>query len=173
MDTFTFRVPESLAGHLSSVQMRSWLDDFLRQPHILQPDPGAGEERVSLTLPMEAVRSATGFLRCSPSVTLRRIAAERLGISAAVQQGPLPGRSVGQQIGIPATFQTITQPISGSSFRTSLTPPFHSMSSVRQPSWNPRPVRKISGIEILLSLIPGVLLLGWLVFAIRGSAKTE
>ncbi|PYJ27266.1 MAG: hypothetical protein DME89_09710 [Verrucomicrobia bacterium] len=89
MDTFTFRVPDSLAGRLSSVQMRAWLADFLRQPHILPADPGSGEERVSLTLPSEAVRHAATFLRCSQSVALRRIATERLAISfsaAAVHQ---------------------------------------------------------------------------------------
>jgi hypothetical protein len=67
-----------LAGRLTSVQMRSWLADFLRQPHCLLPDPGV--ERVSLTLPKEAVLNAAGFLRCSPSTALRRVAAERLGL---------------------------------------------------------------------------------------------
>ncbi len=87
METFTFRVPESLAGRLSSVQMRAWLADFLRQPHILPADPGSGEERVSLTLPSEVVRHAATFLRCSQSVALRRIATERLAICFLLSEG--------------------------------------------------------------------------------------
>jgi len=170
MDTFTFRVPDSLAGRLSSVQMRAWLADFLRQPHILPADPGSGEERVSLTLPSEAVRHAATFLRCSQSVALRRIATERLAISfsaAAVHQEAIAGR----QSSIPANFPT--QPVSGSSFRTTLLPPFHPVSSVRQLSRNSEPVRRIFGVEILFSLIPTVFFLGWLLFAFRGNSKTE
>jgi hypothetical protein len=79
MATFTFRIPDSVTGRLSSAQMRSWLADFLRQPHALPADPGSGEERISLTLPNEAVSDAASFLRCSPSCALRRVAAERLG----------------------------------------------------------------------------------------------
>jgi len=174
MDTFTFRVPDSLAGRLSSVQMRAWLADFLRQPHILPGDPGSGEERVSLTLPSEAVRHAATFLRCSQSVALRRIATERLAISfsaAAVHQEAIAGRPGGRQSSIPANFPT--QPVSGSSFRTTLLPPFHPVSSVRQLSRNSEPVRRIFGVEILFSLIPTVFFLGWLLFAFRGNSKTE
>lgn len=80
--TFTFRIPDSLAGRLNSAQMRTWLADFLRCPNSLPPDPGSGEERVSLTLPRELVGSAAGYLRCSPSEALRRIAAPRLGVGA-------------------------------------------------------------------------------------------
>ncbi len=173
MDTFTFRVPESLAGRLSSVQMRAWLADFLRQPHILPADPGSGDERVSLTLPSEVVRHAATFLRCSQSVALRRIATERLAISfsAAVHQEAIAGRPGGRQSSIPANFPT--QPVSGSSFRTTLLPPFHPVSSVRQLSRNSEPVRRTFGVEILFSLIPTVFFLGWLLFAFRGSTTTE
>jgi len=174
MDTFTFRVPDSLAGRLSSVQMRAWLADFLRQPHILPADPGSGEERVSLTLPSEVVRHAATFLRCSQSVALRRIATERLAISfsAAVHQEAIAGHPGSRQSTIPANFPT--QPVSGSSFRTTtLLPPFHPVSSVRQLSRNSEPVRRIFGVEILFSLIPTVFFFGWLLFAFRGSTKTE
>jgi len=171
MATFTLRITNALAGRLASTEMRSWLTDFLRLPRPLPPDPGSGEERISLTLPSESVRSAAGFLCCSSSVALRRIAAERLGISAAVHQEVLADHPGGRQSGIPSTFPT--QLISGNSFRTTLLPPFHPVSSVRQLSRNSQPVRRISGIEILLSLIPGILFLGWLLFALRGSAKAE
>jgi hypothetical protein len=79
MATFTFRIPNNMAGRLSSAAMRSRLTQFLRNPHSLPPDPGSGYERTSLTLPGELVQQAGGFLRCSPSAALRRIAAERLG----------------------------------------------------------------------------------------------
>ena len=83
MVTFTFRIPVTLAGRLNSAQMRSWLADFVRCPNSLPPDPGSGKERVSLTLPEDLVREAAGYLRCSPSTALRRIAAERLGLRQA------------------------------------------------------------------------------------------
>jgi hypothetical protein len=58
--------------------MRSWLEDFLREPHVLPPDPGPGDERVSLTLPQAVVEVVSSRLRCSTSAALRRIAVERL-----------------------------------------------------------------------------------------------
>ena len=33
MATFTVRVPDSMAGRLSSVEMRTWLTQFLRSPY--------------------------------------------------------------------------------------------------------------------------------------------
>ena len=40
MTTVTLRVPDSMAEHLTSAQMRSWLLDFLRRrPHSLHPKP--------------------------------------------------------------------------------------------------------------------------------------
>jgi hypothetical protein len=79
MATFTFRIPDSMAGHLSSAEMRSWLTQFLRNPHPLPPDPGSGYERISLTLPSRLVQTAAFNLRCSPSQALRRLAQEHLG----------------------------------------------------------------------------------------------
>ena len=70
MTTVTVRVPESMAERLTSAQMRSWLVDFLRRPHSLPPDPGSGEQRVSLTLSREEVLQVAGSLRCSPSVAV-------------------------------------------------------------------------------------------------------
>lgn len=75
----TFRVSQCLASQLSSAEMRSWLEDFLRQPHALPGDPGPGDARISLTLPRNAVGAVAAHLRCSPSSGLRRIAIERLG----------------------------------------------------------------------------------------------
>jgi hypothetical protein len=74
METFTFRIPESLAARVSSAEMRTWLGDFLRQPYHLPADPGPGGARMSLTLPEALVQAAAGYLRCSASTALRRVA---------------------------------------------------------------------------------------------------
>jgi len=76
MTTFTFRISNSLAGRTSSARMRAWIAEFLQHAHPLPPDPGPGEDRISLTLPGEQVRQLAGFLRCSPSEALRRLALE-------------------------------------------------------------------------------------------------
>jgi hypothetical protein len=83
MTTFTLRLPSEFAGRVNSDQMRSWLADFLRCPGGLPVDPGAGRSRISLSLPAEIVLQVTRVLRCSPSEALRRLAAHRLGVSAA------------------------------------------------------------------------------------------
>jgi len=74
METFTFRIPESLAARVSSAEMRTWLGDFLRQPYHLPADPGPGGARMSLTLPEALVQAVAGYLRCSASTALRRVA---------------------------------------------------------------------------------------------------
>jgi hypothetical protein len=84
MTTFTFRVSDSLADRLSSAQMRSWIAEFLRQPHPLPRDPGSGPARVSLTLPDDAVRAVAGHLGCSASEALRRLVADAVGPSVGV-----------------------------------------------------------------------------------------
>jgi hypothetical protein len=89
MTTFTLRLTAPLAQHVSSARMRSWITEFLRQPYALPLDPGPGEDRMSLTgcrlpLPSESVHALAGFLRCSPSEALRRLAAKAIGPSAAV-----------------------------------------------------------------------------------------
>src|SRR3974390_1448459 len=91
MTTFTFRLPPELAGRVNSDQMRSWLADFLRCPRGLPVDPGAGQSRISLSLPAEIVLQVTRVLHCSPSEALRRLAARGLAVSAAtVAVAPAP-----------------------------------------------------------------------------------
>jgi hypothetical protein len=80
MATFTFRIPDSMAGRLSSPEVRSWLSQFLRNPRPLPPDPGSGYERISLTLPRGLVQTVAFDLRCTPSQALRRLALEHLGL---------------------------------------------------------------------------------------------
>jgi hypothetical protein len=83
MTEFTVRTTTTLGNQLNSAQMRSWIAEFLRQPHRLPPDPGAGEHRSSLTLPGESVRDLTAYLRCSPSSALRRLALDAMRSSPA------------------------------------------------------------------------------------------
>jgi|SRR4029077_5289157 len=78
MRTFTLRASNELAASLSSAEIRSWLDDFVRQPHALPIDPGSGNGRVSLTLPEGTVNSVAASCQCPISSALRRIAFERL-----------------------------------------------------------------------------------------------
>src|SRR6266851_5066358 len=105
MATFTFRIPDSMAGRLGSAEMRSWLAQFLRSPYSLPPDPGSGYERVSLTLPRELVRDAAGYLSCSSSIALRRVAAARLGVQGepATQRRNPPMRQVPPRVLRPAS----------------------------------------------------------------------
>ncbi len=79
MTTFTLRASHELAARLSSAEMRSWLDDFVRMPRALPVDPGSGDGRVSLTLPESTVNSVADHCQCGISSALRRIAFERLG----------------------------------------------------------------------------------------------
>jgi hypothetical protein len=83
MTEFTVRTTTTLGNQLNSAQMRSWIAEFLRQPHRLPPDPGAGEHRSSLTLPGESVRDLTAYLRCSPSSALRRLGLDAMRSSPA------------------------------------------------------------------------------------------
>jgi hypothetical protein len=97
MTTFTFRASEEITGRLSSAEMRSWLNDFLRQPHPLPPDPGSGFGRVSLTLPANAVTAVATYSQCAISSALRRIAVERLGLRSPVvrqQEGSQSGNEI-------------------------------------------------------------------------------
>jgi hypothetical protein len=80
MTTFTFRAPEEITTSLTSAEMRSWLHDFIHQPHSLPPDPGSGYGRVSLTLPADAVNAVATYSNSSTSSALRRIAVARLGL---------------------------------------------------------------------------------------------
>jgi hypothetical protein len=80
MTTFTLRAPEEMTTRLTSAEMRSWLHDFIHQPHPLPPDPGSGFGRVSLTLPADAVNVVATYFNSAVSSALRRVAAERLGV---------------------------------------------------------------------------------------------
>jgi len=82
--TYTLRTTTPFRGQLSSGQMRSWIAEFLRRPHPLPADPGAGEYRLSLNLPDESVRDLAGLLRCSSSSALRRLALNALQSSPAL-----------------------------------------------------------------------------------------
>jgi hypothetical protein len=83
MTEFTVRTTKTLGSQLNSAQMRSWIAEFLRQPHRLPSDPGAGEHRSSLSLPGESVCDLTAYLRCSPSSALRRLALDAMRSSPA------------------------------------------------------------------------------------------
>ncbi len=86
--TYTLRTTTALGGQLSSGQMRSWVAEFLRRPHPLPADPGAGEYRISLNLPTESVRDLAGLLHCSSSSALRRLALGALHSSPALSAAP-------------------------------------------------------------------------------------
>ena len=198
MATFTFRIPDSVTGRLSSAQMRSWLADFLRQPHALPADPGSGEERISLTLPKEAVSDAASLLRCSPSCALRRVAAERLRISAAVVQKTASAHPRTRLNGTLRTSQVPARPLAvNSGIGNPLNVAYARPQSIARPQpalgilpqrgrriWPPEPFRpvhlealparipgagsqRISASALLLSIIPGVVLLVLLFFVFR------
>ena len=84
MTIFTVRTIATQGTQPNSALMRSWIAEFLRQPHPLPPDPGAGENRISLNLPRESVRDLAEFLHCSSSSALRRLALHALRSSPAV-----------------------------------------------------------------------------------------
>lgn len=83
MTIFTVRTIATQGTQPSSALMRSWIAEFLRQPHPLPPDPGAGGTRTSLNLPPESVRDLAEFLHCSSSSALRRLALHALRSSSA------------------------------------------------------------------------------------------
>jgi hypothetical protein len=70
MTTFTFPSSGSLAQQLNSAKMPSWIAEFVRSPHSLPPDPGPGEDRISLTLPGEQAQSLKQMKK-SPIVTTK------------------------------------------------------------------------------------------------------
>jgi hypothetical protein len=108
-------------SNLDSQNWRSWLVDFLRRPHSLPPDPGSGERWV--TSSREEVLQVAGFLRCSPSVALRRIAPEQPGISSGVAQNPahaLVGKKLRFRLRVGSRRKSmLTLPISGLNWRWS------------------------------------------------------
>ena len=110
MRTFTLRAPQEITTTLTSAGMRSWLHDFICQPHQLPPDPGSGYGRVSLTLPADAVNAVAIYSKSDVSSVLRRIAAERLGVespSPQIYSADHPARA------IPASGRSHDNPQSG------------------------------------------------------------
>jgi hypothetical protein len=87
MTVFTVRTTSTPGNQFSSRQMRSWIGEFLRQPHPLLPDPGPGKDRISLNLPEESVRELAKFLDCPSSSALRRLALYSVGPSSAFLPG--------------------------------------------------------------------------------------
>ncbi len=87
MTVFTVRTTNTPGNQFSSRQMRSWIAEFLRQPHPLPADPGPGEDRISLNLPEESVHELAEFLDCPSSSALRRLALYSVGESTAFLQG--------------------------------------------------------------------------------------
>jgi hypothetical protein len=151
MMTFTFRIPDSMAGRLCSAEMRSWLTGFLQNPHPLPPDPGSGYERISLTLPRELVRDLAGYLRCSPSIALRRVAAARLGVQGepATRRPNPPIRQVR-----PRALRPVSQRISPG--KESKQPPHDNYAATTATG----EVTASAGIAILM----GLLIMGGLIF---------
>jgi hypothetical protein len=101
MTTFTLRAPEEITRRLTSAEMRSWLHDFIYQPHPLPPDPGSGYGRISLTLPADVVNAVATYSKSDVSSALRRIAAERLGV--VDPSGPQGYRTDPQTTAVPGS----------------------------------------------------------------------
>ena len=72
------RIPDAWEGRLHSVAVRAWLQEFFQRPRPLPPDPGAGEARVSLSVPPRAIKVLEGLTGDSASGALRRLIAAHL-----------------------------------------------------------------------------------------------
>jgi hypothetical protein len=90
------RIPDEWQGRVHSAHARYLLASFLKQPHDLPPDPGAGEARVSLSVPPRAIKILEGVTGDNPSVALRRLLASAL-------PGLPQGMSVYKPLGSPST----------------------------------------------------------------------
>lgn len=77
-NSISLRAPASWEGCLDSGEVKGWLADYLRQPHPLPPDPGAGNERLFLSLPRRAVEALTREIGDTQSAALRRLIAPHL-----------------------------------------------------------------------------------------------
>jgi hypothetical protein len=80
----TLRVPDAWAGHVTSARVRSILRQFRLRPGKLPPDPGAGDTRISLSLPCHELAGLSSALG-SESTVLRRLIAWGMGFPPAVQ----------------------------------------------------------------------------------------
>src|SRR2546425_3327878 len=77
-DAMKLRIPDAWEGRLHSADVRSWLAGFLQHPCPLSPDPGAGNARVSLSVPKRAIKILEGVTGDSASGALRRMIATRM-----------------------------------------------------------------------------------------------
>jgi hypothetical protein len=78
MATFTFRVPERWVGKIDSKSVQLWLNEYLKNPVVLPPDPGAGKLRISISLPDPTLKIIRRVKEGSISGALRRIVSRRL-----------------------------------------------------------------------------------------------
>jgi hypothetical protein len=91
-------MPRAWAG-VDSKSVRRWLVDFLQHPTPnLPPDPGAGERRVSLSLPKRQVKVVSGLLDEIESAALRRIIAARIGALPLARSFSLPAPRVAESL---------------------------------------------------------------------------
>jgi len=97
------RIPDAWEGRIHSEDVRNWLQGYFQRPNSpLPPDPGAGNARVSLTIPPRAVKVLEGLSDDPPSVALRRVIAAnvlalpapRYGMLIAALPGPPEPRLV-------------------------------------------------------------------------------
>jgi hypothetical protein len=78
MATFTFRVPEHWAGRLDSKRVQKWLQEYLKRPVLLPPDPGAGKLRISISLSDETSKIIHSVKEGPISASLRRIISKHI-----------------------------------------------------------------------------------------------
>jgi hypothetical protein len=91
------RIPIAWEGRIHSEDVRDWIQGYFQRPNSpLQPDPGAGSARVSLSIPPRAVKVLEGLTGDPPSVALRRVIASNVLALPAARYGmpiaALPGR---------------------------------------------------------------------------------
>jgi hypothetical protein len=90
------RVPRGWSAHIYSRKVQAWLREFIRTPRILPSDPrAAGGERLCLSLSESELKRVAGYLGCSPSVAIRRLAAHfLLAQRAKATVAPVTSRTV-------------------------------------------------------------------------------
>jgi len=84
------RIPSVWEGRLHSAEVRYCLSVYLQRPHALPPDPGAGEVRVSLSVPPRAIKILEAVTGDSASAALRRLMSERLPALPSAIRRPAP-----------------------------------------------------------------------------------
>ncbi len=88
MAVFSLRIPAAWRGQVDSGSVRGSLAAYLQRPRKLPPDPGPGEEKISLSLPERAVKVVSGLLDDTESGALRRVIAENIGALPAPKPVP-------------------------------------------------------------------------------------